>query len=99
MDIETILEMYEDDYNPGPRSMAQDGRIGLRAAHPEANLRAYHAPAAGVPPPIEAAAPSNHLYTSLSCRSLRDRSTHLPLISLTSRGALTVSTTRRSRAF
>jgi hypothetical protein len=27
MDIETILEMYEDDYNPGPRPMAQGGRI------------------------------------------------------------------------
>ena len=29
MDIETILEMYEDDYNPGPRPMAQGGRIGF----------------------------------------------------------------------
>jgi DNA-binding CsgD family transcriptional regulator len=28
-DIETILEMYEDDYNPGPRPMAQGGRIGF----------------------------------------------------------------------
>ena len=27
MDIETILSMYEDDYNPGPRPMAQGGRI------------------------------------------------------------------------
>ena len=29
MDIESILEMYEDDYNPGPRPMAQGGRIGF----------------------------------------------------------------------
>ena len=27
MDIENILFMYEDDYNPGPRPMAQGGRI------------------------------------------------------------------------
>ena len=27
MDIESILEMYEDDYNPGPRPMAQGGRM------------------------------------------------------------------------
>jgi hypothetical protein len=32
MDIEAILEMYEDDYNPssmvpGPRNMAYGGRI------------------------------------------------------------------------
>ena len=30
MDIETILFMYEDDYNPGPRPMAQGGRIGFQ---------------------------------------------------------------------
>ena len=30
MDIESILEMYEDDYNPGPRPMAQGGRIGFK---------------------------------------------------------------------
>ena len=29
MDIENILFMYEDDYNPGPRPMAQGGRIGF----------------------------------------------------------------------
>ena len=29
MDIENILFMYEDDYNPGPRPMAQGRRIGL----------------------------------------------------------------------
>jgi len=28
-DIENILSMYEDDYNPGPRPMAQGGRIGF----------------------------------------------------------------------
>ena len=28
-DIESILEKYEDDYNPGPRPMAQGGRIGF----------------------------------------------------------------------
>mgnify|MGYP005992746481 CR=1 FL=1 len=28
-DIESILDMYEDDYNPGPRPMAQGGRIGF----------------------------------------------------------------------
>jgi len=28
-DIENILFMYEDDYNPGPRPMAQGGRIGF----------------------------------------------------------------------
>ena len=27
MDVEAILEMYEDDYNPGPRPMAQGGRM------------------------------------------------------------------------
>ena len=27
MEIESILEMYEDDYNPGPRNMANGGRI------------------------------------------------------------------------
>jgi len=26
-DIESILEMYEDDYNPGPRLMDQEPRI------------------------------------------------------------------------
>ena len=26
-DIESILEKYEDDYNPGPRPMAQEPRI------------------------------------------------------------------------
>ena len=35
MDIEAILEMYEDDYNPsskvpGPRNMADGGRIGFK---------------------------------------------------------------------
>ena len=28
-DIESILEMYEDDYNPGPRLMDQEPRIGF----------------------------------------------------------------------
>jgi len=37
MDIEAILEMYENDYNPssmvpGPRNMAQGGRIGYNKA-------------------------------------------------------------------
>jgi len=32
MDIESILEMYDDDYNPGPRPMAQGGRIPFAKA-------------------------------------------------------------------
>ena len=32
MDIENILFMYEDDYNPGPRPMAQGGRIPFAEA-------------------------------------------------------------------
>jgi hypothetical protein len=27
-DIENILSMYEDDYNPGPRLMDQEPRMG-----------------------------------------------------------------------
>ena len=41
-DIESILEKYEDDYNPGPRPMTQGGRIGfnegLKVAAEKANL-------------------------------------------------------------
>ena len=38
MDIEAILEMYEDDYNPsstvpGPRNMADGGRIGFKGGY------------------------------------------------------------------
>ena len=44
MDIETILEMYEDDYNPNPRPMNQEPRNMKLAEVPRSEMDNFNTP-------------------------------------------------------